>query len=266
VRRARDNQRGAALVLVLWLSLFLSVVLAGVLALVRIEAQTTFAEREQLKLELAARGALKLTAWQLANAEAGENISATLPAEHQIGEISVAVDWSPEMKKVDLNLAPESSLAALFEEAGLEPQEATTLAARLADWRDHDDDARPNGAERRDYFGVDAKQIGNRAFLSTSELELVLGFPEDLMGCLENEITVMGTVTPTGSTSGDTSLRAGSRVSLTATAKNNRDRSYSLVGLARLTGTRGQPFEWISISRDYGSKLATDSSDCQINT
>ena len=95
-----------------------------------------------------------------------------LPATEVIGEWQVTVELSPEMQKIDINLASETDLSTAFQLVGIEPDLADSLAAETLDWRDTDDLARVNGAEeKRDYARVpDKPPPANRAFASVARV------------------------------------------------------------------------------------------------
>jgi general secretion pathway protein K len=69
----------------------------------------------------------------------------------QFANSRVHLSIQDEATKIDLNRAPEARLAALFGSVGVEPGEAQSLAAAIADFRDADDFVRPGGAEEAEY-------------------------------------------------------------------------------------------------------------------
>ncbi len=54
--------------------------------------------------------------------------------------------------RVNINLASQNLLSALFMGSGIQPEAATRYAARIIDFRDRDDDREPAGAELKDYL------------------------------------------------------------------------------------------------------------------
>jgi len=69
-----------------------------------------------------------------------------------INHSTVTVEINRENLKTDLNSASLDELRDTFIEAGIEAEQATVLAARVADWRDRDHALRPYGSEDADYF------------------------------------------------------------------------------------------------------------------
>ena len=257
VNPGNHHQRGTALVMVLFISLFLSVILAGSFAAVHIQAKSVAAGEELLKLELAAKSGLELAAFKIATKGryADEPL---LPMMQKFGEIEVIIDWSPEMKKIDINLADETVLAGYFTQKGLLPRDAEVLAARIADWRDRDNLSRVNGAESRDYANTpDNVWIGNRGFRSLTELEAVLGFNDFITDiCMESDLTVLGTAgqgaqgsSPVEAETSSTITIAGiagERLSLVATASTDGNIApQSWQGVFRIVGRPERPMSWI---------------------
>ena len=69
----------------------------------------------------------------------------------RLGDGEVRVSIADEGGKIDLNLASEDLLRALFRAAGLDDRDGTALAAAIADFRDPDHLHHLNGAEDPDY-------------------------------------------------------------------------------------------------------------------
>lgn len=88
-------------------------------------------------------------------------------------EAKVSFGLIPESAKLDVNIAPVETLAAL-------PGMTTAVAAAIADWRDADDDVNENGgAERTDYAGASPPYAPRNAPLeSLDELRLVRGMTD----------------------------------------------------------------------------------------
>lgn len=186
----RSRQRGAALLLVLWTALLLSVVLAGALGAARIEAKIAAAKRQQFEADLALRAALDLAAWRIAAGDHdGDDV---LVADFRLNGYSLTVERSIEAEKLDINRSDEALLMGFFRHLGMDVASATRLAAEIADWRDEDGLARPNGAESGDYASARGKQIGDRPFDSLGELQSVLHMTPDLYECIAPALTLFG--------------------------------------------------------------------------
>jgi len=282
----RERQRGGAIIVVLWTSILIAMLLVGALASVRVEARSARARADSLQAHAAAKSGLDLAAWRLATGEVLTVAELADAAPIEINGYRVSVTPSQESHRMDINLATEPTLAGFFTFLGEEPDEAQHLAARIADWRDHDNLPRPNGAERRDYINArNSETIGNRYFHSVDELKLVLEFPPALFECAKHALTIMGDDGVGDSTflegiygaspfevteqqqvrlgtSGRTA-RAGSRQSITVTAIGPNGRVRSITGLFRVTGKRAQPFEYIAVYAALDRPPETLSEECR---
>lgn len=266
----KQRQRGAALIIVLWTALLLSMSLATAIATARIEAQITASSWARFSEKQAAMDGLDYAAWRIAAEEAG-SLDRLNTFAFSMNGYDVRFTRSIEIEKLDINLASERTLAGFFTALGREQDEATAIAARIADWRDPDDLFRPNGAEARDYARArNGEQIGNRPFYSLDELALVLGMPEMLIECAAPALTLFGNggapstallselyganmeadADASGARLGTASRSAapGQRYAITAEAvraENQSARPFRLTGVFRITGRRDRPYAWI---------------------
>jgi general secretion pathway protein K len=284
----KQRQRGAALVIVLWVALLLSVALAVALASARIEARISASRENAFLARQAAADGLEFAAQAIAVERAGQ-IEAISTLEFSINGYDVSFSQAQESEKLDINLANEQTLADFFHFLGEEEENATKLAARVADWRDADDLARPNGAERREYAAArNGERIGNRLFYSADELSLVLGMSPTLAKCAMPALTVFGDGGAPSSTfltriyardmqrsdaasgvqlgTASRSAAAGRRYAITASAKNTYHpdrRDAALTGIFRITGAQTKPYEWI-VQFDASEKDAVVDETCGV--
>jgi general secretion pathway protein K len=94
-----------------------------------------------------------------------------------------------ETGKIDLNKAGADTLTSLFESAGVSPNDATTLAGRVVDWRSAGGDA--NGDTAEDYSDAGLGWRPRKApFQSVGELKLVLGITPSLFASIAPLVTV----------------------------------------------------------------------------
>ncbi|HBK93294.1 MAG TPA: hypothetical protein DDZ68_16660 [Parvularcula sp.] len=194
VASVRHRQKGAALLLVLWTALLLSVLLAGALGAARIEAKIVAAKRQQFAADLALDAALDLAASTIV---AGEPTSGgAIVKEFTLNGFVVSVVPSIEGEKLDVNRAEEGVMSSFFRAAGLDPAAADRLAAEISDWRDEDDLPRPNGAEKRDYADGSGKSIGDRPFNGYGEIRNVLHMTPEIYECVWPALTIFGSGAP----------------------------------------------------------------------
>jgi general secretion pathway protein K len=174
------DERGFALITVLWLLALLGALTAGLLTTVR---------REQHLAEN--RIALERGAWAM------EGCLAILEARYQHDSAIRAVDstdlgqgsWcraevSDLGGRINVNSAPDGLLAAALG--------SDTLVAAVLDWRDPDTLARPGGAERSWYAAHGREPPRDGPFESVRELRLVRGLERASVAALDPLFTVDG--------------------------------------------------------------------------
>jgi general secretion pathway protein K len=153
----------------------------------------------------------------------------------EYGEGAVVVRIFDEDAKVDLNAAPPELLEGLLRLVGLEQEQAETLADRIVDFRDDDDEPEPNGAEDPDYEAA-GRTYGaiDRPLAIEAELRGVLGMSDALYRRLRPFVTVYS-----GAEGVDPS-----RASLEV-LRAIPGMTPELVNIIRTTGPDGDPFEMI---------------------
>jgi len=137
VQRRRDRQAGVALVMLLWFIAAMSLMVVGLMGEARLDIRLSQLYLRQAQAEALADGAIQRTLQALVEAERGE---APVPSVFTWEETRDGIElraWVHSVSGfVDLNAAPESLLAALFQQLGeLDPQEALLLANKVVRWR-----------------------------------------------------------------------------------------------------------------------------------
>jgi general secretion pathway protein K len=188
----RGNQRGLALVAVLWITMLLAVIAASFTSSARTEGQLARNMVENAKAEALADGAVYRAVSGLLAPDPEQAWRADgTPYHLSYGDGDVTIRIYDEDAKVDLNAAPPELLKGLLQLVGVEAEEAETLADRIVDYRDEDDQPQPHGAEDPDYLkaGRAAGAI-DRPLATTTELLGVLGMSEALYRRLRPLVTV----------------------------------------------------------------------------
>lgn len=179
------EDRGFALLLVLWLALAVGG-LALVLARTEREAVTRQAlVVDQSRLDLAARSLLPEILTALARGELG----AGARLERRLGELELVVRITGESGRVDLNAATPATLEALLAAHGVPPEQRLRLRDALLDWRDGDSLVRLAGAEVEAYRRAGRPGPANRPLYHPAELVTVLGFTPELVRRLWPDVT-----------------------------------------------------------------------------
>lgn len=174
-RRSADGEHGIALVGVLCVVSLLTVLAVGALEATRRYGQLAHRSFEVAQASELADSAIRVAVLELTSQQ--ERAAAQVPNSVTVRVFgqSVAVQLEREARRVDLNAADETVLAAALASNGVEDGDARVLAARIVDWRDIDDAAGLHGAERAEYRRA-GRNSGprNSAFETVSELRQVL--------------------------------------------------------------------------------------------
>ncbi len=181
---------GFALVLVLWVLAFLSVIAIALIRETREQTRFAAAMLEDAKAEALAEGGVQRAMAALLD-PAPDWQADGAPHELRLGDGVVTVRIEDESGKIDLNRADDAALVSLLESAGLELEEARRLAAAIEDYRDPDDIRRPGGAEAVDYQAAGLTHgPRNAPFESPEELLEVLGMTPAVLAAVEPLLTV----------------------------------------------------------------------------
>lgn len=187
------RQRGAVLLLVMWLVLLLAALVAGYAASARIESMQGHGAVRDTVAGQAARAGIEVAVMHLLEPDPARRWHAD-GRGYQLAfdGIPLEVSVRDEAGKVDLNAAGHALLMALFTTLGESPAEAGRLAGAIIDWRDEDSLVQPaGGAEDADYaaagLGWGAKDA---PFESVSELAHVLGMRSGLAAAVAPYLTI----------------------------------------------------------------------------
>lgn len=193
---ARAGEGGFVLIVVLWI-LALVALSASMLA----AATTGFVEivrndQQRVRATLLADAGIRLAMQDLLRPPAAgrgprfEIGAAAVSCRMPDGEV-VTIRIDDEAGKVDLNVASDELMRAVFTGLGVAEDRAGTLVDAIADFRDSDDERRPNGAEAKEYAEA-GRPAGpkNAVFDSVVELGGVLGVTPELFAQLRPLVTV----------------------------------------------------------------------------
>ena len=189
----RRTQRGAALLLVMWLILLLGGLVAGYAAAARIESiQGNGLARATAATE-AARAGVEYAAARVFDPDPARRWAAD-GRGYRFGFDGAQVDIAvrDEAGKIDLNAANHELLLGLFVALGESRDTATRLAGAIMDWRDADGMTQPaGGAEDGDYAAAGlAWGAKDAPFETVAELEQVLGMRPALYASAAPHLTV----------------------------------------------------------------------------
>ena len=273
VRAARGallaGQRGLALVAVLWMVAALTVTASGVVYAVRSELRSVASFRE-----MAVAGALGEAGIVVASRELAastERDGRLKRFEVTIEQVAVHLRVVPLTGLIDLNAAEEPLLADLLVVAGrLERPRAVSLAQRIIDWRDADDQARPEGAENSTYAAAGSPfRTRGGPFEAPEDLLQVVGVDFDLYGRLRPLITVHlrggGRVDPAAAPPEVLRVLASGNEQIAAEYASAREANGALADTTRFPAayiTRSQPSRFLleaSVPLGNGAFMVTRS-------
>jgi general secretion pathway protein K len=169
--------RGVALISVLCLIAFLTAIATAVATRAVTQHRATSRLAQAIELETLADSAIRIVLLRYVSPlpRAPRWPIGAPQALALVGTV-VEVRLERESSRLDLNFSTEEQLLATLAAQDWKMGDADSMAARIADWRDADDVARPGGAERHDY---ERAGVGygprNGPFESIAEVRQVLG-------------------------------------------------------------------------------------------
>lgn len=187
--RFRSQNAGVALIAVLGLISLLMVLALGVLEATKRHGQMVLRSIQSAQAREIVDSALRLAILEWGTAE--QQRTPDYSKHLDLFGTTVEVKLELESGRVDLNVAEESLLVAMFAANGYDLANAKRFATRVVDWRDADDSAGVDGgAERSEYRVAGLGHTPrNGPFESVSELRLVIGL-EDISTDLLSAFTV----------------------------------------------------------------------------
>jgi len=190
-RRVRET--GAALVLVLWLVAALSLTVLAAAQGMRQQTQHVGLGLERLRAESVLDAALQLAAQRLQVEK--DAVSHYQRERMVLGAHEIWLETTPSGGLVDINVASDSLLQALFHRVGgVTPGEAAILVSRVRDFIDPDDTPGGiGGAEAPQYRAAGWPAMPrNSALEDLSELKAVLGMTPDLYDIIAPHLGING--------------------------------------------------------------------------
>ncbi len=189
---SNGKQPGAALVIVLWFIVLLTVMAGSFALTMRRESGLIRNAKQQAISGALADGGLYYAMMMLLHSDP----ELKWKADGRIYEISLGggkarVQIYDEAGKFDLNQTDAPVLQNLFSSVGLNDEDAESLADAVLDWRDEDDLTHLKGAEEDDYQNA-GRNHGprNGAFQSIEEFGLVLGVNYQVYKAIKPLITI----------------------------------------------------------------------------
>ncbi len=181
-----DTERGVALLMVLWVMVFLMTVVLSFSYMSRVETESEFFFSQHLREEFLLEGLLHRTVVEILYSKAHPAEEGVLdlygrPNSIQLNGETFQVRVSPENGRLDLNSSSGLILRGLLKNMGVSQERIDIFVDSLLDWRDRDNLHRLNGAED-DYYGSLPRpyKCRNESLRTVEEVLLIRGMDEDL--------------------------------------------------------------------------------------
>ncbi len=187
-----NNQKGIALLTVLWVLTVLMVIVFSFSYMARTETLSTLSFKEGMEKRFLAEAGVQRGILELFYRK--ENLNKVLtedqmvwkvdgsPYSGQVGDGNYTVKIIDESGKLDINTAPELLLRNLLGTLGIEGTTLDTIVDSILDWRDKDDLHRLNGAESDYYLSLpNPYKAKNGNFETLEELLLVKGVTREIL-------------------------------------------------------------------------------------
>ncbi len=158
-----DNQRGVALVIVLWVTVLLTVMAGGFISIIRVEARGVANYKDESQAYFLARSGVNIAIEELLSRNTNDRRNKGAANEERwvwdgsLNRMSIGNDGFVEIKvsdesgKVDLNEADSMLLKRLLIGLEIKETDRNIIVASILDWIDENNFHRLNGAED-DYY------------------------------------------------------------------------------------------------------------------
>jgi general secretion pathway protein K len=187
---ALSNERGVALVIVLWIFIFLFVVAFDFSASVREEGMATYRYAQEAEGYYLALAGFQQGVYELLKLSAqtgqvvlqqGDDLFEGNWKKGTLGQGVYEVRFVDEAGKINLNRANDDTLRRIFMHLGVDERQRNIIVDSIMDWRDEDDLHRVNGAESDYYLTLSPPYTArNGAFDAVEDLLWVKGMTAEL--------------------------------------------------------------------------------------
>ncbi len=179
----RNEERGVALVIVLWTVMLLTVIAGNFVFAMRTETSVVRNAVSAAQAEAMANGAVHRALYEIFKPAAGVNTWKADGKERQWEKdgAKIKVVIMDESGKIDINTSSDTLLNGLLISTGVDTAKAAQLLDAILDWRDADSLSRPNGAESDAYHAAGLKyEPANAPFEAVEQLQQVLGMTPEI--------------------------------------------------------------------------------------
>jgi general secretion pathway protein K len=191
----RQQERGFALMAVVWIITLLSVIVLSFAAMAKTDVYATMGFKESMEQKYLAEAGIQGAVVELMHERAlkmqnAADTTAMIKTDRtaytrELGTGSYTFRVTDESGKIDINALTDKTgalLSNLLRNFGSSEEEANTIVDSILDWKDTDDAHRLNGAENNYYMSLPAPyRAKNAGFETLEELILVKGMTRDVL-------------------------------------------------------------------------------------
>jgi len=190
------SQRGIALVMVLWVLVFLTVIVLSFSATVRTDAYSVLSFKKEVENKFLAEAGIQRGLMEILYRNVNKNQKIIMEGrevlltdnrvyQSPIGDGFYTFSIMDESGKININALSDNTRAILYNllvNRGIPGQEADVIVDSILDWKDPDDLHRTNGAESDYYQSLPEPYIAkNSGFDTLEELLLVRGMTTQIL-------------------------------------------------------------------------------------
>ncbi|HMK61843.1 MAG TPA: general secretion pathway protein GspK [Dissulfurispiraceae bacterium] len=189
----RHNDKGIALILVIWTIAILMVIVLSFAYMTKVESSSMISYKEGVEEKFIAEAGMARAAEEIIyrqvnlgapREESKSDIWKTdgTPNAFTLGDGMCLVRIVNEGGKIDINKTPDIVLRGLLIALGIKDDDADIIVDSIEDWRDSDDLVRLHGAESDYYMALPVPyKAKNSNFESVEELLLVRGMTREIL-------------------------------------------------------------------------------------
>jgi general secretion pathway protein K len=192
------EQRGFALLIVLWVLVLIALIVGHVAGSGRTELRIAGNLAANAVTQAAADGAIYEAIFHLSEAQPGRRWPPDgQPHELRIGDSAITVWIYDEAARINPNIAPLSLLQGLLQAVGVKPEQAADLAQSIGEWVGSEEITVSGTQIAAEYRAAGLDYAPPRAPLeSLDELRRVRGMTEPLLAALKPHLTLFGPAAP----------------------------------------------------------------------
>jgi general secretion pathway protein K len=188
----RRDERGLALVSVLWALSVLSLIAAAMMSSGILSYRMERNDWQRLQAQALAEFAINRAILGLTDERVEKRWRVDgVAQDFSLGDARLRVRVQDETGKIDLNTADGDLLKRLFLSTGVPVDQADALANRIVDWRTPNDDKNPDSVKQTNIAPANAGyRPRNGPYQSVDELELMVGMTPALFARIAPAITI----------------------------------------------------------------------------